>query len=76
VLGVAAVVDGVVVVARVVADLTYLRAHVADHVAGGFRHDASLTGVTVTVEVVVLLVTAMLVLVGRVDLDARPGAGP
>ena len=38
--------------------------------------EALLAAVTVTVEVVVLLVTAMLVLVGRVDLDARPGAGP
>ena len=55
--------------------LGYLRDHADGVVApGGLRQDAYVTGLAVTVGVVVVLLMVLLALVGRADLGAPPGA--
>jgi len=52
--------------------LRYLRAHAAGiSLPGGLRQDGYVTGVAVTVEVVVVLLMVLLALVGRIDIGGR-----
>jgi len=56
--------------------LGYLSGHAQGwRVPAGFRYDAYITGVAVTVEVVVVLLMILLALVGRPDLGARGSSG-
>jgi hypothetical protein len=64
------IVDGAVCLRKMVGVLRYLRAHaLGQPVSGGVGHDAYITGLTITVEVVVVLLMALLALLGGADFD-------
>jgi membrane-associated phospholipid phosphatase len=72
ILGVVGLTDLAAMAWGLVEVLRYLRDHSRGIVLpGGLRHDAYITGLTVTVEVVVVLLMVLLALVGRADLDGR-----
>jgi membrane-associated phospholipid phosphatase len=76
VLGLVGFVDLIVIGWGLARVLGYLRAHADGVVApGGLREDAYVTGLAVTVGVVVVLLMILLALVGRADLGAPGRAG-
>jgi membrane-associated phospholipid phosphatase len=75
-LGLVGAADGVVFLRTLVGVLRYLHDHaIGVPVSGGISHDAYITGLTVTIAVVILLLMALVALLGRADLDGDRGAG-
>ena len=74
ILGLVGVGNAAVITWGLIEVLRYLRGHALGlPVPAGMRHDAYVTGLSVTVEVVIILLMVLLGLLGRANLDAAEG---